>query len=61
MNKLIESLGGINKAKQYLKWMKSERLLMGSYYCEFGRASFYDTTLQKAIEKYEMEMNKDVG
>lgn len=52
---LIESLGGIVQAKRYLEWMQSEGLLMGSYYCEFGRASFYDITLKKAIEKYEME------
>ena len=57
MNKLIESLGGINQAKKYLKWMKSEGLLMGSYPIDNGRASFYDFNLRKAIEKYEMEMD----
>jgi hypothetical protein len=54
---LIESLGGINKAKQYLKWMEREGLLMGSYPIDNGIASFYDVTLRKAIEKYEMEMS----
>ena len=54
---LIESLGGIDKAKQYLKWMEREGLLMGSYHIDNGRASFYDHTLRKAIEKYEMETN----
>ena len=54
---IIESLGGIDKAKQYLKWMERERLLMGSYPIDNGTASFYDFTLRKAIEKYEMEMS----
>ena len=55
MNDLINALGGIESAKKYLDWMESEGLLMGSYRCQYGYASFYDHTLRKAIEKYEME------
>lgn len=55
MNVLIESLGGITSAKKYLEWMEGEGLLIGSYRCQYGYASFYDHTLRKAIEKYEME------
>ena len=55
MNVLIESLGGITSAKKYLDWMESEGLLMGSYRCQYGYASFYVHTLRKAIEKYELE------
>ena len=36
-------------------WNTGEGLLMGSYRCQHGYASFYDHTLRKAIEKYEME------
>lgn len=57
MNVLIESLGGIQSAKKYLEWMEKEGLLMGSYCCQYGRASFYDHTLRKAIESYESGVN----
>lgn len=53
MSILIESLGGISSAKKYLAWMEKEGLLMGSYYYQYGYASFYDITLRKAIENYE--------
>lgn len=53
MSVLIDSLGGINSAKRYLKWMQENNLLMGSYRCQHGLASFYDHTLKKAIEKHE--------
>lgn len=57
MNVLIESLGGITSANKYLTWMEKEGLLMGSYRCQYGYASFYDHTLRKAIETYEKENN----
>ena len=55
MSVLIDSLGGIDGAKRYLKWMQDNNLMMGSYRCQYGLASFYDFTLKKAIEKYELE------
>lgn len=57
MKVLIESLGGLSPAKNYLAWMEKEGLLMGSYHCQYGLASFYDHTLRKAIETYEKECN----
>lgn len=55
MSVLIESLGGIESAKKYLNWMKENNLMMGSFNYKGGLASFYDFTLENAIEKYEME------
>ena len=55
MSVLIDSLGGIDGSKRYLKWMQDNNLMMGSYRCQYGLASFYDFTLKKAIEKYELE------
>ena len=57
MSILIESLGGLSSTKKYLSWMEKEGLLMGSYRCQYGLASFYDFTLIKAIETYEKECN----
>ena len=57
MSVLIESLGGLSLAKKYLVWMEKEHLLMGSYHCQYGSASFYAHTLRKAIETCEKECN----
>ena len=53
MSVLIESPGGLTSAKKYLSWMEKEGLLIGSYRCQYGLASFYDFTLRKAVETYE--------
>ena len=55
MRDLVKALGGVESAKKYLEWMEREGLLMGSYPISNGIASFYDSTLRKAIEQCEKE------